>query len=306
IVPETLLVNVESMASVARAHGARAMLPTHTEGATVDVADLVARVGSQDVFVLEDGAHALGAEHAGEPVGRHSSGVVVSFGPGKHLNTLFGGVVITRDATLANALREERVAYPKASARRTLASAAVHWTARAVTARGTYPYTMHTLVRGFMAAGIDLPTIMFEDRASIPRIESVLRRWPAGFGAMALRQVDGFRAQRARRRELAALLREHLTARGIRHQIATDPGNHPLVVTVLHERRDAIRASLLSRGIDTQPTWMRAIRDDEGRIDPAALKAERQAFYLPLHEAMSDATARRLLATLDRVISEAS
>ena len=296
---DTLVVTPSSLAAVS--DGARAVLPTHTEGTTVDVAGAIARLNG--MFVLEDAAHALGASHAGAPVGSRSSGCVVSFGQGKHLNTLFGGVFLTDRSDLAAAMRTARRTYPAATARRAWRQAAVQCAARLATSSGAYPFSLHAVVRGFNAAGIDLPTLLFEDTAPIADVSHLLRRWPGGFGGLAARQLDGFVARRERRREIARTLREHLNRRGLRHQRGADPGDHPLAVTVFHARRNEVRRGLLALGVDTQPTWMRSVRDDAGRVDPIAERAARDGFYLPLHDEMRDASVAHVLDALDRVVA---
>jgi dTDP-4-amino-4,6-dideoxygalactose transaminase len=63
-----------------------------------------------DVVVIEDAAHALGARRADGPVGdgRHADMTMFSFHPVKPVTTGEGGVITTRDATLRDRLRSFR------------------------------------------------------------------------------------------------------------------------------------------------------------------------------------------------------
>lgn len=287
-------------ATVAAALGpeTRAVIPTHVEGVTAPMAEIAAAV-PPGVALIEDAAHALGAAVDGRPVGAHGSGAIHSFGKGKHLNTMFGGLVVSDDAAVAAATRAARDALPPASRARLLLAAAVELGAAAATHPRLYPLVLHPLIRVCARLGIDLPTRLFEDGGeAIPR--SATHRPPAAWGRLALRQLATFPAERERRRRHAAALRAALAARGLRHQEANDGGDHPLFLTVLHPRRDALRGALLAEGQDTQPTWMRAIAGDDGAVDAVAEQATREGLYLPLH---SGADVDAQLTALDRALA---
>jgi dTDP-4-amino-4,6-dideoxygalactose transaminase len=272
----------------------RAVLPTHVEGVTAPMAEIAAAL-ADGVTIVEDAAHALGAEADGRPVGVRGAGAVHSFGKGKHMNTVFGGLVVTDDASAAAATRAARDALPPPARMRLLGSLAVELGVAAVTHPRLYPLVLHPLIRAFDAFGVDLPTLLFED-AGNGAPGTIVRRPPAAWARLALAQLAGFAAERERRRRLAAALREGLRARGLRHQEANGAGDHPLFVTLFHPQRDALRRALLAAGQDTQPTWMRSIAGDDGERDPAADEAEREGLYLPLH---AGAEAEPLLAALD-------
>jgi dTDP-4-amino-4,6-dideoxygalactose transaminase len=251
------------------------------------------------VVVVEDAAHAVGAEVDGAPVGARAAAAVHSFGKGKHVNTMFGGLVVTNDSAVAAATRAARDALPVPSRARLLGAMAIELGVAAVTHPRVYPFVLHPLIRAFDLVGVDLPTLLFEDDGrTVPR--AAAERPPAAWGALALAQLAGFPAERARRRVAADRLRAALRARGVRHQEANGAGDHPLFVTLFHPRRDELRRALLAEGQDTQPTWMRSIVGDDGRSDPVASAAEREGLYLPLH---ADADPALLEAALDRALA---
>ena len=84
---------------------ARVVVPVHYAGTPADVASIRTKA-----VVIEDACHALGAEARGERVGqcRHSAMTVFSFHPVKHITTGEGGMVTTKNADLAERLREVR------------------------------------------------------------------------------------------------------------------------------------------------------------------------------------------------------
>lgn len=84
----------------------KAILPVHFGGLPADMAEIGALARRKGLLVIEDAAHALGAEYRGHPVGacRHSDMAVLSFHPVKHITTGEGGMVLTNRAELRDRL----------------------------------------------------------------------------------------------------------------------------------------------------------------------------------------------------------
>jgi len=297
ICPRRHVVTGESVAAATGAN-TRAVIPTHVEGVTAPMAEIAAAVPA-GVTLVEDAAHAFGARVDGRPVGARAAGAVHSFGKGKHVNTVFGGLVVSDDGAVAAAARAAREALPPPARLRVISSVLIELGVAAATHPRLYPFLLHPLIRTFDRFGVDLPTLLFEDDGSDSA--AAARRPPEAWAGLALAQLGGFPAERERRRALAAELRAALRARGLDHQEANDSGDHPLFVTLLHPRREALRRALLAEGQDTQPTWMRAIPGDDGQRDATADRVERQGLYLPIHRG---ARAEVLVAALDRALRQ--
>jgi len=297
VCPRRLVVTGETIAAVLGPH-TRAVIPTHVEGVTAPMAEIRAALPDR-VAIVEDAAHAVGAAVDGRPVGARAAAAVHSFGKGKHLNTMFGGLVVTDDIAVADATRAAREALPPPARLRLLVSMIIEIGAAAATHPRLYPLLLHPLIRTLDRCGIDLPTLMFEDdgRSDPSR---VAQRPPTAWGRLALAQLAAFPAQRERRRAAATALRAALRARGLRHQEANDAGDHPLFVTLLHPQREVLRRALLAEGQDTQPTWIRSIAGDDGARDSVADDAEREGLYLPLHVGADPAM---VVAALDRALA---
>lgn len=106
--PATWNVNAETIAA-ALTDRTRAVVPVHFSGLPAPIADIRQRVGD-DVRIIEDAAHAIGARQADEPVGscRHSDMAVFSFHPVKTVTSAEGGMVTTRDPELRQRLLDFR------------------------------------------------------------------------------------------------------------------------------------------------------------------------------------------------------
>jgi dTDP-4-amino-4,6-dideoxygalactose transaminase len=87
----------------------RVVLPVHLYGRPADLTPMLEIARRHGLKVLEDGAQAHGASHAGKRLGAHGDAVAWSFYPGKNLGALGdGGAVTTDDPVLAERLRTLR------------------------------------------------------------------------------------------------------------------------------------------------------------------------------------------------------
>jgi dTDP-4-amino-4,6-dideoxygalactose transaminase len=83
----------------------RAILPTHLYGMACDLDPILALAKRHHLKVVEDCAHALGAQYKGQMVGTHGDGSFFSFQAFKPLNTFGGGLTWVRDADVAKRVR---------------------------------------------------------------------------------------------------------------------------------------------------------------------------------------------------------
>lgn len=86
----------------------RVLAPVDFAGQPCELAAIRALARARGLRVVEDAAHALGAEAGGRPVGALSDLTIFSLHPVKHVTTGEGGVVTTDDDELARRLRRFR------------------------------------------------------------------------------------------------------------------------------------------------------------------------------------------------------
>jgi dTDP-4-amino-4,6-dideoxygalactose transaminase len=79
----------------------RVIMPVHFAGLPVDLDKLYEIANRHGLRVIEDAAHAIGAEYKGKRIGAVGDIQVFSFHPNKNMTTGEGGCVVTRDADLA-------------------------------------------------------------------------------------------------------------------------------------------------------------------------------------------------------------
>jgi dTDP-4-amino-4,6-dideoxygalactose transaminase len=83
----------------------RAAIPVHYAGQACDLDDILEVAGKHGIAVVEDAAHASGAEYHGRKIGNHGRAVCFSFYATKNMTTGEGGMITTNDDRLAQRLR---------------------------------------------------------------------------------------------------------------------------------------------------------------------------------------------------------
>ncbi len=83
----------------------KAVLPVDYSGHPAGLDEILALAEKHGLVVIEDAAHALGAEYKGRKVGSIAHMTIFSFHPVKHITTGEGGMVVTDDPDLAKRLR---------------------------------------------------------------------------------------------------------------------------------------------------------------------------------------------------------
>ena len=78
----------------------KAIIPVHLAGQPCDMDAIHAIAKEHNLIVIEDGAHALGAEYKGKKIGGLSDMTTFSFHPVKPITTGEGGMVMTNDENL--------------------------------------------------------------------------------------------------------------------------------------------------------------------------------------------------------------
>jgi dTDP-4-amino-4,6-dideoxygalactose transaminase len=105
--PVTGLIDLDA-AEAAITPRTRAMMPVHLAGRPVDMGRVNAIRDRHGIAIVEDAAHALGAEWRGRRIGTHGNLAVYSFYVTKNITTVEGGCLATEDPEVAD--RVERLA----------------------------------------------------------------------------------------------------------------------------------------------------------------------------------------------------
>lgn len=83
----------------------KAIILQHTFGIPGPIEEICAIAKANNIVVIEDCAHALGATYNGMPVGTFGDAAIFSFGRDKCISSIFGGAIITKDKNRAHILQ---------------------------------------------------------------------------------------------------------------------------------------------------------------------------------------------------------
>ena len=82
----------------------KAIIPVHFAGQPVDLDPLLDLAGKKNLVLIEDAAHAVGTEYKGKKIGAFPTTSVFSFHPNKNMTTGEGGVVVSTDEKINDAV----------------------------------------------------------------------------------------------------------------------------------------------------------------------------------------------------------
>jgi dTDP-4-amino-4,6-dideoxygalactose transaminase len=267
----------------------RVVIPVHFTGQPADLDALQAVIAAagraDDVKVVEDAAHAVGASYKGRPIGATAeSGTAAacfSFHPIKNMTTGEGGMVTTDDDELAGAVRLWKFHGVQRDA----------WKAYAAAEKP--PASYDVVLPGFKYNMMDIQ---------------------AALGIQQLRKLPRFNARRA---ELAAFYDRELAGLeglGLPRRAAYDAVHPWHLYAVLAPRRAPFMEALRARGIGTglhfeavhlHSFYRRRLRLREGSC-PVAEEVCARIVSLPLFPGMSDADAGDVVAAVREHLQEAT
>lgn len=235
------------------------------------------------VWMLDDSAQALGAMHAGRPVGGFGDIGLYSFDKGKNITSLEGGALVASNAQLAAALDRRHAQLHPASAART-ATTIVKLAAYATLLRPA----LYGLVRKL--PGLGLGRTVYDETYPVEKYSGTL----AGFAATLLQKLP---ALTQGRRDHAAALNEQLRQLGGVQLIDLLPQSQPAYARLPFlvndaSRRGAVLESLEAAGIGATASYPSALCDvpevlrslpETDRTMPGARQVASRIVTLPTH-----------------------
>jgi len=243
----------------------KVIIPVHMAGQPCDMDEILTIARPRGIVVVEDAAHAVGAEYRGTRIGSISDATCFSFYATKNLTTGEGGMVTTDDDDLAEQIRRLRFHGISSDAWKRYEGCQVReWTA---------------VELGYKANFTDLQ---------------------AAIGLVQLRRLDGMLA---RREAIAREYRRAFERFGVVLAELPDRKHawHLFVVRVPERRR--FREHLADAGIATgihfpaihlQPYFKQRFGDLENEL-PVATRVSEEIVSLPLHPDLTNGEVRRVI-----------
>jgi len=92
----------------------RVVIVQHTFGLPVDLDEILEICQENNLILIEDCAHSLGAEYKNQKIGTFGKAAFFSFSRDKIISCIYGGMAVTNDEKLAKRIKEyqEKIDYP--------------------------------------------------------------------------------------------------------------------------------------------------------------------------------------------------
>ena len=277
VLPDSLTLDPRAV-EAAVTERTRVILPVHYAGWPCEMDELCEIAARHGAVVIEDAAHALGAEYRGRPAGSLGDGAAFSFYATKNITTGEGGMITTDRADWVEHLRTERLHGIDIDASQRDGEDYRHW--EAVTLG--WKYNLNDI-----AAAIGL--------AQLEKLPDIL----------------------ARRRKLDAAYREALAGQDVFVPVAgadhmlTAAHIFPLVLRpgALRLSRDQILQALIAERIGVgvhfralaEHRYFRDVLGWRPEKTPVASSASTGLFSIPLYPDLTDAEQEEVLEALFRI-----
>jgi dTDP-4-amino-4,6-dideoxygalactose transaminase len=281
-----------------------AVIAAHLFGVPCRIREIAAMTRDRNVPLIEDCAHVLCASVGRQPVGTFGVASYFSFETSKLVNTLGGGMIATRDASLAETVRARLSAQPR-NGSRWLAQRLVQTSLEAVATRRV-PFEL--LGRPLLQVAQRLQHTEFAsgykpDEYSFQGRRGQYTNLQAELGCDEFERALG---TLERRRANAARLHDELGST-IHFQQPADvdtSADYLLCTALVPDLTRAVRR-LLDLGVDTKHHYMSdcARLFAEGR-HPCAAQAEREVLHVPAYPELAPAEIERVVGALASVAGE--
>ncbi|MGN2251950.1 DegT/DnrJ/EryC1/StrS family aminotransferase [Frateuria sp. GZRe12] len=287
-----------------------AVLPTHLAGRVADVDTAVAVAARSGAFVIEDAAQALGARSDGASVGLRGDVGFFSLAAGKGLSIFEGGLLLSRDASLRESLRDagERLV-PRRPAWEARRSAELLGLAALYRPRGLV-FAYGRPLRRAMRRGDPVDAVGDAFPATLPLHR--VGRWRQAVGANAAARLPGFLAMLRRQAQARVEWLRAIAGVEVFDDAPGTQGTWPCLLLQLPDERcrDQVLAQLWTRGLGVSRLFIHALPDYAylaDRVPPAYVPNARafaqRTLTIGNSPWLDDATFERIASVIERAAS---
>jgi perosamine synthetase len=288
-----------------------AVVPTHLWGLPCDLDDIVDIATRRGIRVIEDCAHALGAQYRDRPVGTFGDAAIFSLQTLKPLNAYGGGMAVTRDAALGARVAAIAGAEPP-PARRTVQDRL--WKGRVMriaTRPAVFTWTLFPLMYACTRLHWSLDMYFWERIRPLdpmpPDYRERLSNVQAAIALAGLSHLDDWTARTRRHAErMSAVLR---SVPGVQVPMVPSDRTHAFYQYCAYvPARDAVVDACLRRGVDIETLHVDVCTELNLFGAPAAAahgaRATTQTIQIPVSESLTDAHLDRVATVVrDSVLS---
>jgi dTDP-4-amino-4,6-dideoxygalactose transaminase len=274
----------------------RAIIALHVEGQPCKIEKILEIAKKHNLYVIEDCAHALGSEYKGKKVGSLGDAAIFSFGIGKMINTLGGGIITTNNKEIQKRIREMINSFKNPS-KFSIIKKFLFYNFISIFTKPTFFTIFVYPVLLFNFHDEDIITYIFKDE-EVKINDKNLIKFSNFQALLGIQQLKTLNKILLRKQTNISILLKNLNKK-IKHQVPL-PNSKSIYLnfTVLTQDRKRLRKILLKRGIDTQVSWMKSCaKRNECRISD---KIAKEALYVPTYPSLSKEEMLYIANTLNK------
>jgi len=286
---------------------AKALILQHTFGQAADLKPLLNYCRKNELYLIEDCAHSLGASYQGKPLGTSGDLAVLSFGRDKVISSVFGGALIVNNPKLLKPIKKifQSLSYPS-----------IFWTIQQLLhpsitylARLSYSFYLgKILLLLSQKTGIVSKAIYPEE--CYHRVPTIFpHRLPEPLACLAKHQLAKLKRFNQHRHQLAAYYHRFLDNPLINKPVFNPEGIY-LRYTVLLDRPEDLKLYLRKHGLVIEknhwytkpitPSLNSSLASYRTGICPVAEEVCKQCLNLPTHPLMTLNDAQKLVKIINR------
>lgn len=291
---ETFSMNTEDLEEKIT-ESTKLIVPVHTYGQPCDIKEIMKIAKERNILVLEDCAHALGAEYKGKKVGTFGHASFFSFNWTKIITTGGGGVLLLKDVSNASKYYFKSIKSISTNCMKgiKLLIASCMFSNRI----WNYAYTLFRVAQKKVPEKFYI-TSQNSDPLSYSKhflnqdvVIELLDKFSVKVACVGLRKLNWYNM---RRREIAKIYTDILEKESnVKPPAVLSNRKHIFYVyTILIKKRDKIREELLKRGVETAIVWPIPLHKIIGGKCPISSYLTSRMLSLPIYPFLSDEDAK--------------
>ncbi len=307
---DTLNFDLDSLKDAITAKS-KMIVSQNTFGIPADTKAIREICNEHHLFMLEDCAHILPDSKGPSAIGTLGDAMLVSFARDKAISGVSGGAIITRDATLAAALREEQAKATPETLWKIFAL--LQYPLVYAIARPLYAMKIGKAFL-LMAAKLKLLVPTITQREKEGDMPKVVHTMPGACAVLAFQQLQNLQHINDHRRMLTNVYLDFGRSHNWPLLTGIESGMPLQKFPIFTRGAEAIRKHLKTRNIHLADGWQGCVICPESAdpkdagyemgSDPAAESAGEQIMTLPTHPTMTKKQALELCTLLDPLISK--
>lgn len=281
----------------------KVVMVQHTFGLVANMDAILEICQKNNLILIEDGAHSLGAEHRGRKTGTFGQAAFFSFSRDKIISSVYGGIAATNDDGLAEKIKEyqEKIGYPS-----------YFWIKQQL----LHPILMNWLILPTYSIFGKYLLILFqwfhilskavhwkEKRGGKPRYFP--KRLPGALAILALNQFKKLEKFNNHRKEIAKLYKKEL--KGIRFELPSDSEQIYLRFTIKNPKAHKVIKKAWRKNLLIGDWYTTPIAPHDTKLEkmhylpgscPRAEKLAKETLNLPTHINISKKDAQKIVEFL--------